>query len=78
MMRRSLVVLALMTLAPVIDGRERLEIRARPAFSFAPAEVQLEFRITPDSRNWMLSVVTWLIVVVTLYPVLLPMTALAS
>ena len=51
MMRRSLVALALMTLAPVVDGRERLEIRARPAFSFAPAEVQLEFRITPDSEN---------------------------
>jgi hypothetical protein len=51
MMRRSLVALALMTLAPVVDGGERLEIRARPAFSFAPAEVQLEFSITPDSKN---------------------------
>jgi hypothetical protein len=51
MMRRLLVALALMMLAPVVDGRERLEIRARPAFSFAPAELQLEFKITPDSEN---------------------------
>ena len=51
MMRRLLVALALMTLVAVVDGRERIEIRVRPAFSIAPAEVQLEFRITPDSEN---------------------------
>jgi hypothetical protein len=51
MIRRLLVAFALMMLAPVVAGPERLEIRARSALSFAPAEVQLEFKITPDSEN---------------------------
>jgi hypothetical protein len=51
MIRQSLFACVLIALAPAVHGRERLEIRARPSFSFAPAELQLEFRIAPDSAN---------------------------
>ncbi len=46
----------MIALAPAVQGRERLEIRARPTFSFAPAEVHLEFTILPDAANRALEV----------------------
>ena len=55
-MRATLTAVALMALAFSLDARERLEIRVRPAFSFAPAELHLEFRVEPDRENRALEV----------------------
>ena len=50
--RTRLVVLAIVVLAaPAISGRVRLELRARPAFAYAPSDVRMEFRIAPDATN---------------------------
>lgn len=48
---RLAMALTMIVLAPAVHARERLELRARPAFAFAPSEVQLEFRISPDAEN---------------------------
>jgi hypothetical protein len=49
--RRLLLALTMIVLAPAVHARERLELRARPVFAFAPSDVQLEFWITPDPEN---------------------------
>lgn len=48
--RIALVVIVVMA-APAISGRARIEMRARPAFAFAPSTVRMEFRIAPDAGN---------------------------
>jgi hypothetical protein len=40
-----------------VNGRASLELRVGPAFSFAPAEVRLQFLIAPDRENGALDVV---------------------
>lgn len=50
--RTRLVVLAIVVVAvPPLSGRARLELRARPAFAYAPSELRMEFRIAPDATN---------------------------
>jgi len=50
------LVLAMVSLAAAVQGAERLSLRARPGFAFAPADVHLEFQIAPDARNRALEV----------------------
>ena len=50
-------VLALLGMSAPVNGRAALELRARPAFSFAPSDLQLEFVIAPDRQNGALDVI---------------------
>lgn len=54
---RVLLVAAILMTAATVSGRERLELRARPAFAYEPADLQLEFAIVPDAENRALDVV---------------------
>ena len=53
---RVLLTAAIVVAASTASGRARLELRARPAFAFAPSDVQMEFRISPDAANRALDV----------------------
>ena len=53
---RVLMAAAFMVAASTVSGRDRLELHARPAFSYAPSEVHMEFRIEPDAANRALEV----------------------
>ena len=53
----ALFALALLGMAMPVNGRAALELRVGPAFSFAPAEVRLQFLIAPDRENGALDVV---------------------
>jgi hypothetical protein len=50
------LLVAVIAAATTVSGRERLELRARPAFAFAPSDVQMEFSIAPDAANRTLEV----------------------
>ena len=54
--RTVLFTIAAIAVQPVVYGGQRLDIRVRPVFSFAPAEVHLEFVIAPDANNRLLEV----------------------
>ena len=49
--------LALLGMAAPATSRAALELRARPAFSFAPSYIQLDFVISPDRGNGALDVI---------------------
>jgi hypothetical protein len=53
---RPLLVIAIVLASTGVSTRERLEMRARPAFAFAPSDVQMEFSIVPDAANRALEV----------------------
>jgi hypothetical protein len=53
----ALFALALLGTSAPVNGRPSLELRARPAFSFAPADLKLEFLIAPDGENAALDVI---------------------
>ena len=50
------LLVAVIATATTVSGRERLQLRARPAFAFAPSDVQMEFSILPDAANRVLEV----------------------
>lgn len=57
MTRHVLAAAAVIVATSTVSGRDRLEMRAKPAFAYAPSEVQMEFRIMPDAANRALDVV---------------------
>lgn len=53
---RLLLVAIVVATPAAMSGRARLEMRARPAFAFAPSDVKMDFRIAPNAANRALTV----------------------